>query len=73
MNAPEASYIAKELDRLGGIGRGFVESVPDRAAFLSPNDARARVLHQFLDILGPNARRNPELFHGLCWLLKDRS
>lgn len=45
MNAPEASYIATELDRLGGTGRVFVESVPDRAAFLSPNDARARVLH----------------------------
>lgn len=71
MNAPEARDIAKVLDRLGGIGRGFAESVPDRAAFRSPNDARARVLHKFLDILGPHARRNPEFLHGFSWLLKD--
>lgn len=63
--------LANHLDELGGVEKGFVESIPSPEIFFSENDPRTRVILSLLALLGPHVRRFPELFQDLCILLAD--
>lgn len=60
---------AADLAKLGGLMSGFLEPIPTRNALLDDTDERSRVVVALLELLGPHARRSPELAQDLCLLL----